>query len=147
MKIFMDTANVEEIREFADMGIVYGVTTNPSLIAKSGRTQAEVIPEICALIPGPVRRNGQGSQGTGKNCGECGGKNSLYHGRTEGSQDFGGGRDQNKCNAGIQPGSGAAGSPRRRILCEPLHRTSGRYRTGWFQTGGRYGESIPQLPV
>ena len=54
MKIFMDTANVEEIREFADMGIVYGVTTNPSLIAKSGRTQAEVIPEICALIPGPV---------------------------------------------------------------------------------------------
>ena len=54
MKIFMDTANVEEIREFADMGIVYGVTTNPSLIAKSGRTQAEVIPEICKLIPGPV---------------------------------------------------------------------------------------------
>ena len=35
MKIFMDTANVEEIRDFADMGIVYGVTTNPSLIAKS----------------------------------------------------------------------------------------------------------------
>ena len=58
MKIFMDTANVEEIREFADMGIVYGVTTNPSLIAKSGRTQAEVIPEICALIPGPVSAEG-----------------------------------------------------------------------------------------
>ena len=38
MKIFMDTANVDEIREFADMGIVYGVTTNPSLIAKSGRS-------------------------------------------------------------------------------------------------------------
>ena len=56
MKIFMDTANVEEIREFADMGIVYGVTTNPSLIAKSGRTQAEVIPEICALIPGREAR-------------------------------------------------------------------------------------------
>lgn len=54
MKIFMDTANVDEIREFADMGIVYGVTTNPSLIAKSGRSQADVIPEICSLIPGPV---------------------------------------------------------------------------------------------
>lgn len=54
MKIFMDTANVEEIKEFADQGIVYGVTTNPSLIAKSGRTQAEVIPEICKLVPGPV---------------------------------------------------------------------------------------------
>jgi transaldolase len=54
MKIFMDTADVKEIAEFADLGVVYGVTTNPSLIAKSGRTQAEVIPEICKLIPGPV---------------------------------------------------------------------------------------------
>ena len=54
MKIFMDTANVDEIKEFADMGIVYGVTTNPSLVAKSGRTQAEAIPEICKIIPGPV---------------------------------------------------------------------------------------------
>ena len=42
MKIFMDTANVEEIAKFVDWGVVYGVTTNPSLIAKSGRTQAEV---------------------------------------------------------------------------------------------------------
>ena len=54
MKIFMDTADVKEIAEFADLGVVYGVTTNPSLIAKTGRTQAEVIPEICKLIPGPV---------------------------------------------------------------------------------------------
>lgn len=54
MKIFMDTANVEEIKQFVDMGIVYGVTTNPSLVAKSGRTQADVIPEICRLVPGPV---------------------------------------------------------------------------------------------
>ena len=52
MKIFMDTADVKEIAEFADLGVVYGVTTNPSLIAKTGRTQAEVIPEICKLIPG-----------------------------------------------------------------------------------------------
>lgn len=54
MKIFMDTAEVEEITRLAEWGIVYGVTTNPSLIAKSGRTQAEVIPEICKLVPGPV---------------------------------------------------------------------------------------------
>ena len=54
MKIFMDTANVDEIKEFADQGIVYGVTTNPSLVARSGRTQADVIPEICKLVPGPV---------------------------------------------------------------------------------------------
>lgn len=54
MKIFMDTANIEEIKPFIDMGIVHGVTTNPSLVAKSGRTQADVIPEICRLVPGPV---------------------------------------------------------------------------------------------
>lgn len=54
MKIFMDTANVEEIQSFVDWGVVYGVTTNPSLIMKSGRTQAEVIPEIAALVSGPV---------------------------------------------------------------------------------------------
>ena len=54
MKIFMDTANVAEIKELADLGIVYGVTTNPSLIAKSGRTQAEVIPEIAQLVDGPI---------------------------------------------------------------------------------------------
>ena len=54
MKIFMDTANVEEISKFVDWGVVYGVTTNPSLIAKTGRTQAEVIPEIAKLVEGPV---------------------------------------------------------------------------------------------
>ncbi len=54
MKIFMDTANIEEIEKFVDWGVVYGVTTNPSLIAKSGRTQKEVIPEIAALVKGPV---------------------------------------------------------------------------------------------
>ena len=54
MKIFMDTANVEEISSFVDWGVVYGVTTNPSLIAKTGRTQAEVIPEIAKLVEGPV---------------------------------------------------------------------------------------------
>lgn len=54
MKIFMDTANVEEIAKFVDWGVVYGVTTNPSLIAKSGRTQSEVIPEIAKLVAGPV---------------------------------------------------------------------------------------------
>ena len=54
MKIFMDTANVDEIKQYVDWGVVYGVTTNPSLIAKSGRTQAEVIPEIAALVSGTV---------------------------------------------------------------------------------------------
>lgn len=54
MKFFVDTAEVSEIRSLAEAGLVDGVTTNPSLIAKSGRKMAEVIAEICALTPGPV---------------------------------------------------------------------------------------------
>ncbi|MEL7543197.1 MAG: fructose-6-phosphate aldolase [Pseudomonadota bacterium] len=54
MKFFVDTADVEEIRELADTGLLDGVTTNPSLIAKSGRDFKEVVAEICALVSGPV---------------------------------------------------------------------------------------------
>jgi transaldolase len=54
MKFFVDTAEVAEIQALAELGMVDGVTTNPSLIAKSGRRMAEVIAEICALTPGPV---------------------------------------------------------------------------------------------
>jgi transaldolase len=54
MKFFVDTADVTEIRELAALGLLDGVTTNPSLIAKSGRDFRQVIAEICALVPGPV---------------------------------------------------------------------------------------------
>jgi transaldolase len=54
MKFFVDTAEVSDIRALAEAGLVDGVTTNPSLIAKSGRRMAEVIAEICAITPGPV---------------------------------------------------------------------------------------------
>ena len=54
MKIFIDTANVEEIREAASWGIIKGVTTNPSLIAKEGRNLKEVISEITSLVDGPI---------------------------------------------------------------------------------------------
>jgi transaldolase len=54
MKFFIDTAEVKEIREAASWGLVDGVTTNPSLIAKSGRPYAEVLREICEIVDGPV---------------------------------------------------------------------------------------------
>ena len=54
MKFFIDTADVGEIRELAQTGMVDGVTTNPSLIAKSGLPMAEVIKEICDVVDGPV---------------------------------------------------------------------------------------------
>lgn len=54
MKFFVDTADTEEIRELADTGLLDGVTTNPSLIAKTGRDFIEVIKEICTIVDGPV---------------------------------------------------------------------------------------------
>jgi transaldolase len=54
MKFFVDTANIDDIAELAATGLIDGVTTNPSLVAKSGRPFTEVIKEICGLVEGPV---------------------------------------------------------------------------------------------
>ena len=54
MKFFIDTANVDDIRKASDMGVICGVTTNPSLIAKEGRDFNEVIKEITSIVDGPI---------------------------------------------------------------------------------------------
>lgn len=54
MKLFIDTANVDEIRKADDMGVICGVTTNPSLIAKEGRIFEEVVREITSIVDGPI---------------------------------------------------------------------------------------------
>lgn len=54
MKFFIDTANVDEIRAANDMGVIAGVTTNPSLIAKEGRDYAETLKEIAGIVDGPI---------------------------------------------------------------------------------------------
>ena len=54
MKFFLDTADIDEIRDLAATGLVDGVTTNPSLIAKSGRNFLDVVRDICSVINGPV---------------------------------------------------------------------------------------------
>jgi len=54
MQLFIDSADVSELRAAASSGLIDGVTTNPSLIAKSGRNMKEAIAEICSIIPGPV---------------------------------------------------------------------------------------------
>ncbi len=54
MKFFIDTANLNEIREAASLGILDGVTTNPSLIAKEGKPFKETILAICSVVDGPV---------------------------------------------------------------------------------------------
>jgi len=54
MKLFLDTANLDEIREAASWGVLDGITTNPSLVAKEGRDFRELIREICKIVDGPV---------------------------------------------------------------------------------------------
>jgi len=54
MKIFIDTANIKEIKEAVSLGVIDGVTTNPTLIAKENRESADLIKEICSLVDGPV---------------------------------------------------------------------------------------------
>ena len=54
MKFFIDTANVDEVRKANDMGVIAGVTTNPSLIAKEGRDYATVLKEIAEIVDGPI---------------------------------------------------------------------------------------------
>ena len=54
MKFFLDTANVDDIRKANDMGVICGVTTNPSLIAKEGRDFAQVVAEIASIVDGPI---------------------------------------------------------------------------------------------
>lgn len=54
MKIFIDSANIDEIRDAASLGVIDGVTTNPSLIAKEGKKLEDVIGEICSLVDGPI---------------------------------------------------------------------------------------------
>jgi len=54
MKIFLDTANVNEIKQFSEIGLIDGVTTNPALVAKEGKNFKDVINEICDIIDGPI---------------------------------------------------------------------------------------------
>ena len=54
MKLFIDTANVEEIRKANDLGVICGVTTNPSLIAREGRVFKDVVTEITTIVDGPI---------------------------------------------------------------------------------------------
>lgn len=54
MEIFLDTANIEEIKKYAKIGIINGVTTNPALVAKEGRDFKEVVEEICDIVDGPI---------------------------------------------------------------------------------------------
>src|SRR3972149_1272847 len=65
VKIFLDTANIDEIREAASWGVLDGVTTNPTLVAKTGRKWGEVIQDILALVDGPISLEVPSTEGPG----------------------------------------------------------------------------------
>jgi len=65
MKIFLDTANVEQIREAASLGLLDGVTTNPSLLSKEKAPYREVLKQICEIVPGPVSAEVVASEANG----------------------------------------------------------------------------------
>jgi transaldolase len=65
MQIFLDTADVKEIRELAALGLVDGVTTNPSLIAKEGRPFREIVAEILSIVDGPISLEVVGTEASG----------------------------------------------------------------------------------
>ncbi len=72
MKFFIDTANVDEIRKANDMGVIAGVTTNPSLIAKEGRDYAETLAEIATIVDGPISGEVKGHHRRRRNHGQEG---------------------------------------------------------------------------
>ena len=91
MKLFIDTANIDEIKEATKLGLIDGITTNPTLIAREGKEFMQIVKEICEIVDGPisaevvnrwpyqpggrehqVKRYGQRSTGLGKNPFQCG---------------------------------------------------------------------------
>ena len=93
MKFFVDTADIAEIRELAAAGVLDGVTTNPSLIARIGRPIREVIKEICEAIDGPVSAEVTATDFDGmlvegerlaKHRRESGGQSTIHLGRVQG---------------------------------------------------------------
>ena len=116
MKFFVDTADVDEIKDLASTGLVDGVTTNPSIIAKSGRNFIEVIAEICDIVDGPVSAEVAATDH----------ETMLAEGRK--LAQIAGCRYQGECHALLL---GRTGNPRReggRNLRVALRRTARRYQ-------------------
>ena len=134
MKFFLDTANIEEIERINRLGLVDGVTTNPTIIAKEGRDFETVIKEICALVPGPVSAEVTSleSEGMIREAREISqwAKNIVVKiPMTEAGLQSGlhplKRRNQNQCDVDFFSGAGLNGSKSRRHLCQSLFRTFG----------------------
>ena len=130
MRFFVDTANVEEIRKANDMGVICGVTTNPSLIAKEGRDFNEVIKEIASIVDGAISGEVKATTTDAEGMIREGREIAAIHPNmvvkipmtVEGLKG-----DQDQCDADILRQSGSFSRPGRSHLCFPVPGPSGRY--------------------
>ena len=121
MKLFIDTANVDEIRAAAELGVICGVTTNPSLIAREGRDFVSVIKEITTIVDGPISAEVVAPDAAGM-LAEARKKDTRYRRGTQGCTYPLRRGHTHKCNAYIQRGAGAACRKSRSYVCKPVHR-------------------------
>jgi transaldolase len=128
MEIFIDSADLDEIRDVAAMGVVDGVTTNPSLIAKTGRPLKDVIVDICKIVDGPISaevlatdyegivREGARAREAAQ---ERGGEGAAHRGRPQGREDLHRRGHQDQRHALLQRHAGPARGQGRRHLHQP----------------------------
>ena len=155
MKFFVDTADTAEIKSLAASGLLDGVTTNPSLVAKTGRKFLDVLAEICAVVPGPVSAEVAATDYDGMMAEARvlrAGREERHH---QGAADAGRAarlpppdrrRHHGQRDAVLLGRPGDPGGQGRRHLRQPLRRPAGRYRRAWHGADRRHRADLPQLP-
>ncbi len=147
MKFFVDTAEVDEIAELNDLGMVDGVTTNPSLIMKSGRDILEVTKEIADMVEGPVSAEVVATEAEqmiaegrklAKIADNIAVKVPLTWDGLKACKVLSGEGNMVNVTLVFLGQSGAAGGQGRGHVHQPVHRASGRYQSGWHGTDRRH---------
>ena len=154
MKLYLDTASVKEIQDAVSLGVLDGVTTNPSLVAKEGRSFREVLLEICNLVDGPVSAEVVGVEADamikeGRELAKVH-KNvvvkvPLIPGGIACDAEDGLGGDPCKRHAVLLSHSGAAGRKGGRMVRLTLYRTPGRCEYQWDGINQADPDDLPKL--
>ena len=154
MKFFVDTADTAEIKSLAASGLLDGVTTNPSLVAKTGRKFLDVLAEICAVVPGPVSAEVAATDYDGMMAEARVLRAGRQERRRQGAADAGRAarlpppdrrRRHGQRDAVLLRRPGDPGGQGRRHLRQPVRRPAGRYRRARHGADRRHRADLPQL--